>query len=604
MREIVGGALADFRASWRTLTIADLAYKILAFAILTPATAIAIRWLLSRSGSSVVADVDIARFFVTTPAGIIALLLAATITTAVAVMEAGCLMGIGLAAAQGVRTRAKEALTFGAQRAGAVIRLSLHMVIRVIAALIPFLAAVGLVYITLLRDHDINYYLTRKPPVFIAAIVLAGAIVAILAALAIWTAARWVYALPLVLFENVHPRQALRESKSRSLGRRTRIIAVLAVWAVVAIVLNLASAWLVTAIGGIAASRLGGSTTTLISYLAVLLILWALAVIVVSVINASLFSLLVVRLWLDAASQSVRMPEGLEARGQHLSRRALWALTSSAVLISAGLVLLAFLVVRRNQPILVMAHRGASKEAPENTLAAYRVAIDQHADYVEIDVQESIDGQIMVVHDSDLMKAGGSPMKIWEHTAAELRSVDLGKGERVPLLSEVLQLCKGTPTGVLIELKTYGHNQQLEQRVIDLVEAEGMVSACAFMSLDKTMVETMKRLRPAWRTGILFSKAVGDPTAFNVDFFGIQVSALSARLVRRAHASGKAVYVWTVDDPASMFESASRGCDGLITNKPGLAKQVLAQRAEMPAVQRLLLAALVRAGVRPDAASD
>jgi glycerophosphoryl diester phosphodiesterase len=599
MRGILGGAIADFRASWRTLTIADLAYKLVAFAILTPAAAITFRWLLSRSGASVVSDVDIARFLITTPEGIIALLLATTITAAIVILEVGCLMGIGVAAAYGVRPHTKEALIFGAEKATAVIRLSLHMVVRVIAAVIPFVAAIGLVYIALLRDYDINYYLSRKPPVFIAALAIVGVIGLVLAVLAVWTVTRWAFALPLVLFEDIQPRKALRESKARSQGHRTRIAAVLGVCAVVAVILNLLASWLVTAVASMAAARLEGSTASLVSFLTLLLGLWGLAAIVVSIITTSFFSLLVGRLWMAASASPVRVPDALQPKGRHLSRRALWALTASAVLISAGVVLLAFAVVGRNQPILVLAHRGSSKEKPENTLAAFRRAIEEHADFVELDVQESLDGQVMVIHDSDLMKVGGSSMKIWEHTAAELRSVDIGQNERVPLLSEVFQMCKGTGTKVLVELKTYGHNQQLEQRVIDLVENAGMVNECMFMSLDKTMVETMKRLRPSWRTGILFTKAAGDPSDFNVDFLGVEARSLNARLVRRAHSKGKEVYVWTVDDPAWMFEAASRGCDGLITNKPALAREVLAQRADMGGAERLLIAVLVRAGVRP-----
>ena len=538
----------------------------------------------------------------TTPEGIIALFLAATITTAVVILEVGCLMAIGVATAGGVHTRAKEALTFSADNAAAVARLALRMIVRAIAALIPFVAAIGLVYVTMLRDYDINYYLARKPPVFIAALVIVAVIGAALAALAIWTITRWVFALPLVMFKNVSPRLALGESKRQSEGHRAQIAVVLAGWAAAAIVLNLIAGWLVTAVGAVAANRLGGSTTSLVSFLTILLILWAIAAIVVSIVNTSLFSLLVARLWLNASP--VEVPEALQARGRHLSRRAVWVIASSAALVGIGIVLLAFLVVRRDQQILVLAHRGSSKEEPENTLAAFKKAIEEHADYLELDVQESLDGQVMVIHDSDLMKVGGSSLKIWEHTAAELRSVDIGKGERVPLLSEVFHLCKGSGTKVLVELKTYGHGQQLEQRVIDLVESEGMVNECAFMSLDKKMVETMKRLRPAWRTGILFTKTVGNPTAFNVDFLGIEVRALNARLVRAAHKSGKAVYVWTVDDPPWMFEAASRGCDGLITNKPALAHEVLAQRAQMSGAERLLIAVLVRAGVRPQALEE
>ena len=106
--------------------------------------------------------------------------------------------------------------------------------------------------------------------------------------------------------------------------------------------------------------------------------------------------------------------------------------------------------------------------APENTLASFRLAAEQHTDFIELDVQESADGQVLVVHDSDLMKVGGNPTKIWDGSAAILRSVDIGTSkdprystERVPTLAEALAACKGR-CRVIVELKSYGHDQRLE----------------------------------------------------------------------------------------------------------------------------------------------
>ena len=133
-----------------------------------------------------------------------------------------------------------------------------------------------------------------------------------------------------------------------------------------------------------------------------------------------------------------------------------------------------------DRPVTIFAHRGAAAEAPENTLAAFRLAGTQHTDYVELDVQESSDGVVVVVHDNDLMKIGGSPLKIWETTAEQLRAVDIGSSfnpsfsaERVPTLADALAACKGV-SRVDIELKDYGHNERLEERVVELVEAAGM----------------------------------------------------------------------------------------------------------------------------------
>ncbi len=101
-------------------------------------------------------------------------------------------------------------------------------------------------------------------------------------------------------------------------------------------------------------------------------------------------------------------------------------LVAVALLAAVGLGLFAFLANRGQDPVLVIAHRGSSATAPENTLAAFRLAAEQRADFVELDVQESADGQVLVVHDSDLMKVGANPARIWDLDAATLRTIDIG----------------------------------------------------------------------------------------------------------------------------------------------------------------------------------
>lgn len=593
VREITGGAFEDLSRSWRTLAITDLAFKAAAFAVLTPATALLLRWLLSRAGTHAVADADIARLLIASPAGIIALLLAAIFATGVTMLELACLMEIAVDQAN-----ARAALAFTARRAGRVLLLAFHMVIRAIGGILPFLAAIALVYALLLRDHDINYYLARKPPEFITAVVLVAVIAVALAALIVRTIGRWALSLPLVLFEAVNPRAALRESAERSKGHRTLIVSVLALWAAIAIGVSVAVGAVVEFLARTIAPMAARSVTLLIVSLTALVLLWIAGGVAATIFNASMLSLVIVRVW--APDRMVTSSHDALKPVATFPRPLKWAAVGGAVLFAAGVAMLAFLVTRRDERVLVIAHRGASVDAPENTLAAFRAAVAQHADYVELDVQESSDGQVLVVHDSDLMKIGGSPMKIWEHTAAELRTVDIGKGERVPTLAEALETCKGTPSHVLVELKSYGHSQRLEERTAHVVEAAGMANSCAFMSLNHDMVRTMKRLRPAWRTGALFAKSVGDPTAFDGDFLAIEARALTPSLARRAHRAGKDVYVWTVNDAAWMLAAASRGSDGVITNFPAVAREVLQRRTAMSDGERLLVAILIRAGARDD----
>jgi glycerophosphoryl diester phosphodiesterase len=366
-------------------------------------------------------------------------------------------------------------------------------------------------------------------------------------------------------------------------------------------------------VGRALAPAVAGSLTLLLVFVAGLALLGLVLGLAVSVVQSSFFALIVVRLYLASGPAPDALVPGAISDGERavprrrLSPRAIAAIAGGAVLAVLGFALLAFLVTRGDRTVSVIAHRGASVEAPENTLAAFRLAIDQGTDFVELDVQESSDGEVVVVHDSDLMKLGGPPTKIWEMTAAELRAIDLGSrvgprfaGEGVPTLAEVLTACKGR-VRVVVELKSYGHDQHLEEKVVALVEAAGMEKDCIFMSLDHDMIAKMKRLRPGWRVGVLAAKALGDLTTLRADFLAVEVRMANARFAWRAHRAGQDVYVWTVDDPAWMLRAMGFGADGLITNKPALAREVVARRAKMSDAQRFLVAVLIRLGARTGA---
>jgi glycerophosphoryl diester phosphodiesterase len=256
--------------------------------------------------------------------------------------------------------------------------------------------------------------------------------------------------------------------------------------------------------------------------------------------------------------------------------------------------------------VVVIAHRGAAGSAPENTLASVAVALDEGADIVEIDVQETADGTVVVIHDSDLMKVGGSPLKVWEAEFEEIREIDIGSwyglefaGQRVPTLAEVLEMCKDKAR-VDIELKYYGHNDRLEQRVANIVRETGMNDQVIAMSLKGDLALSMKAIEPHWQVGLLTAKAVGDLSTSDHDFLAVHAGIANPGFIRRAHRAGKDVYVWTVNDRLNMSRMMSRGVDGVITDYPGLAKQVLAERAEMSSVERLLVTAALWIGLEPD----
>ena len=159
------------------------------------------------------------------------------------------------------------------------------------------------------------------------------------------------------------------------------------------------------------------------------------------------------------------------------------------------------------QDIQIIAHRGAAGKAPENTLTSIQQAITDGTDWVEIDVQETKDGKVIVIHDSDFMKLAGVNKKVWDITYDETRAIDIGSwfaqefsAERTPTLAEVLQLAKGNAK-VLIELKYYGHTDKLEQRVAAIVEQAGMADDVAIMSLKLDGIQKFHSIQPQWNTG-------------------------------------------------------------------------------------------------------
>ena len=222
--------------------------------------------------------------------------------------------------------------------------------------------------------------------------------------------------------------------------------------------------------------------------------------------------------------------------------------------LSASLIgIYAINALKLEDRVEVMAHRGASKVAPANSLAAFRKAIDAGSDWVEIDVQETIDGEVVVIHDSDLMKLARNKIKIWNATLAELQAIDIGSqfapefsAERVPTRGEVLTLCR-FKIGVIIELKYYGHDQQSEQRVVDIVEQHGVAKAVMVMSLKPEGVKKLKAIRPEWKCGVLLSVSLGNIQNFNADFLAVNAKFASRSFVNRAHKARIQVFAWTVD---------------------------------------------------------
>lgn len=604
------GALRNLRRTWPRMFGTDLVFKLLAFALLLPLVGYALRRFVALSGNTVLSDLDIL-FFILSPIGIVALIVVGASVVAVAALEQAALMTIGLGEIRGSHVRVTSALAAGFRRSLSILLLTASLVARVVLVVAPFLLAAGVVYWMFLTAHDINFYLTNRPTSFWVAAILIAGIVTALAAILVPKLVCWAYALPVVLFERAHPLSALRVSEERTREHRGAITLVLVGWATASVLLSALGVALVGGLGSILVPRFQDSIGALLFVMGALLLFGGVVNLLVTVVQASTFALLIVRLYdRHGADHAAGVPgatstESGEPTGFRLSIGTSLAGLSVAALLAGGVVYYLFHGVKTEDDALVLAHRGAAGRAPENTLASVDAALEDGADLVEIDVQETRDGRVVVLHDSDFMKIAKVPTKIWEASYDEAAAIDIGSwygsefaDQRIPTLEEVLYRCKGKAR-VDIELKYYGHDERLEERVVAIVERTGMASDVIIMSLDQNGIRKMRELRPGWTVGLLMAKAVGDPPRMDADFLAVHTGLASARFVRRAHAAGKDVYVWTVNDPVTMSRMLSRGVDGLITDEPALARRVLAERAGMSSLERLLLEATIWMGVVP-----
>lgn len=604
-------ASRELRACWWSMAGVSVLCSLLSTAAIMPLVGILLRWLVARSGQVAVADADIASFLFTTVPGIVTLVVIGALLLAMTAFEQACMLNIALAPRDRDGLSVRAACARAAARAGAILRLAALLVIRLLLLLAPFAAIAGLIFLALLRRYDINYYLGDRPPQFWIALALVALNLLALVAVFVRYLARWLLGLPLVSVERCPSRQALAESARRMQDHHRAAAALLAAWAMLGVALSLLSVPLLQAFGRMVAPVFGESLRGMLVFSLLVALVGLAASFALSVTLKALFAFITARFYLASAALGEPQPHARarsasEAAESVVHRR--WPVVVAAVvaLVVAG-AMLGYTLLQGtlvNRPVLVFAHRGASDVTPENTLAAFRRAGVEHTDFVELDVQETSDGVVVVVHDSDLMKVARSPLKIWASTFAELRQVDIGKdfspafaGQRVPTLAEALAACRGV-SRVDIELKDYGHDQMLEQRVVDLVEAANMQDQIVTMSLSGRMVARMKQLRPKWTSGALLARAIGRVSALPVDFLAVESEMATRGFIRAAHEAGKPVYVWTVNDAQRMIRLIGLGADGLITNRPGLALEAISTYNNASPGGRLFLFVMTRLGVR------
>jgi len=225
---------------------------------------------------------------------------------------------------------------------------------------------------------------------------------------------------------------------------------------------------------------------------------------------------------------------------------------------------------------LVIAHRGASMTAPENTLAAFRLALEQGADGIELDVRRTRDGHLVVIHDATLERVAGKPGEVSALPLETLRGLDIGSGERIPTLAEVLALAK-THLLVDIELKVAG----IEPVVLDLVREAGMEPQVLITSFLEDAVAAVRQAAPHVPAGLLQQwPAPERARALGVPVYLPNIGMLSGDLMAACRRTHLRVIPWTIRREDEAVAAVRLGVAGIIADDPRLARSALARAEE------------------------
>jgi glycerophosphoryl diester phosphodiesterase len=246
-------------------------------------------------------------------------------------------------------------------------------------------------------------------------------------------------------------------------------------------------------------------------------------------------------------------------------------------------------MTQETRPIL-FAHRGASAHAPENTLAAFDLALRHEADAFELDAKLSADGYVMVIHDQSVDRTTDGQGDVGAMTLAALQELDAGsffdiafRGEHIPTLAQVFEAF-GHKTYINVELTNYAApNDDLPERVVELVQQHRLEKHILFSSFNPRALIKAKRLLPEVPVGLLalpgrsgwWARSWPGRIGVPYDALHPELTDVNAKLVASEHRRGHRVNVWTVNEPDDMQRLFALGVDGIFTDDPRLARQVL-----------------------------
>ncbi len=578
----------------------DVLFKVSAALVFLPFSA----WLFARfaavTGRPVVSNMDIMSFFLS-PVGVVAAVVSVCVTFWITLAEGAAYATLASGVLFGIDLRVLDVIHLLARSTWRLMGLAIRLTAVVGVLTVPTLLVAIWTYQRWLAGFDIYYVVTQRPPEMWITLAITTPFALALAVVLAWVYTRWFLALPVFVVEGTSASETLRASGRLAAGHR-RLIGTIAVgWLVLGTVTPIAVVT-VFEFGGNLIFGMIGERYTVLAFttgflgLAYLGAMGAVTLVGLVGINTTASSLYYRCRSVDQPLSPGALARWDSPRGRLVAKRAM-----TGGLIAVGIAALAGTAaavdrLRVEPTVQITAHRGSSLRAPENSLSALRAAIADGADVAEIDVQETADGAIVVIHDTDLRRiVAGDPRGIWEVSSAELETLDAGSwfgpdfaGERIPTLQQAIELVRGRIL-LNIELKFNGHDQRLVERVVEIVRREGFAEQAVITSLHYPALQRVHDITTAIPVGFIVASTVTNITNLAVDFLAIDRRLATPSFIRAAQRAGKQLHVWTVNDRATMQRLIELGVDNIMTDDPAMLRDLLTERASLSDPEKWLL---------------
>ena len=602
-----------FRSSWRSVVLLwkpMAGWTLLVYAVFTallaPVLVATLNWGIFRGDRLIVGNEELYTWFFS-PSGFSYLFLVLLITLTGLVIRYAGLFQIVTDFLLGRSVSVKDTSLHIAARIPILIKLCVITIFGAILLLIPLFIGLGMIYLVWLAEFDINYYILTTPPEWYSALTWGSIWGGAWFLFAVFVAACALPALPAYLDGKKTLFEALREVWEAPMSKTLQLIkaVVMAVlfWVALRLLVDALLIYIFFIITDWAHSAF--DSLRLIVFITGNYLFLSLGIgAVISFFGFSMISVIITKFYYSYSRPTLEqeIPGLWRLTKKTMGILAWWtkparAISLILIIVMGGLTVSYFIVDTTidERQVLNIAHRANALGAPENSIAALENSITVGADMVEIDVQMTADGTVVVLHDADLMRVAGDPRRIRDVTYDDISDLLLITDQDLPEdkigIPTLQQYLSGSRDQIklLIELKYYGFYPELAEETIRVVRENQMEDQVLFMSLSMAAVQQVKEIAPYVAMGYTSAAAAGDLGRLPVDFLAIFHQNITPQLISDYSERGRPIYAWTVNRAEEMIGAIERGADGLITDEPVLAGAIIEEMNQLSRAERLLL---------------